>query len=528
MKLLYLECKMGAAGDMLMGALYELLSPENQHLFLEEMNRLALPGVKLSALCQQKCGIYGTHMQVLVDGEEEHTHNHDGHEESLSHHHDHDGQEESQHHHHDHDAAHGDSREHQHEHTHTHEEPHKHEDAPIDKESSCEHAHGHEHSHGHHHAHAHTSYSEVLTLISSLPLPESVTTHASAIYRLIGEAEAKAHASTLEQIHFHEVGTIDALADVVGCCLLMDMLRPDEVIVSPIHVGSGTVHCAHGILPVPAPATAEILKGVPIYSKDVDGELCTPTGAALLRHFATSFSEMPLMEITATGYGMGTKDFAQANCVRAFLGNAYEKTDGKPNGQNAHEKPDGEPDGQTICGEFDRENVCKEPEETTTKEITGTIASPYPIGPEDDCILMLSCNLDDMTGEELGFALEELMAHGAKDAYCTPILMKKGRPGQLLTCLCAPEEELQMTELIFKHTTTRGIRVSESRRHVLSAKYEEQKTPYGPVTIKESSGYQVHRRKPEYEDLANIARTHGLGLPELKQELADAQKAGRT
>lgn len=447
MKLLYLECKMGAAGDMLMGALYELLSPENQRLFLEEMNRLALPGVKLSALRQQKCGIYGTHMQVLVDGEEEHTHNHDDHEESQDH---------------DHDATHGD-------------------------------LHGHQHEHHH----AHTSYSEVLTLISSLPLPESVAIHASAIYRLIGEAEAKAHASTLEQIHFHEVGTIDALADVVGCCLLMDMLRPDEVIVSPIHVGSGTVHCAHGILPVPAPATAEILKGVPIYSKDIDGELCTPTGAALLRHFATSFSEMPLMEITATGYGMGTKDFAQANCIRAFLGNAYEKPDGKPDGQ-------------------------------TTKDITGTIASPYPIGPEDDCILTLSCNLDDMTGEELGFALEELMAHGAKDAYCTPILMKKGRPGQLLTCLCAPEEELQMTELIFKHTTTRGIRVSESRRHVLSAKYEEQKTPYGPVTIKESSGYQVRRHKPEYEDLANIARTHGLGLPELKQEITDAQKAERT
>lgn len=398
MNLLYFECNMGAAGDMLMGALYELLEKNEKREYLSRMNHMGLPGIEIIPAAEQKCGIHGTHMRIFVHGAEE-------------------GEYEAFHQ--------------QGQHTHTPE-----------------------------HTHSHTGYSDILHQISHLDLPEEVREHAAAIYRLIGEAEAKVHATTLEQIHFHEVGTLDALADVVGCCLLIHMLQPDQIMASPVHVGSGTVHCAHGILPVPAPAAAELLKQVPVYGGQIRGELCTPTGAAILKHFVSSFGSLPPMKIQKTGYGMGTKDFPQANCVRVFRGIAYEES-------------------------------------------------------KEDIILSLSCNLDDMTGEALGFATEQLLSRGALDVYTTPIGMKKGRPGQLLTCLCRPQEETAMTELIFRHTTTRGIRIQEFRRHVMSAGFQEQDTPYGKITLKKSEGYGVTRTKPEYDDLARIAREQDMSLEEV-------------
>lgn len=421
MILLYLECNMGAAGDMLMGALYDLLEPEQQQEFLAQMNSLGLPDVALTAARQVKCGICGTHMHVSIHGVEE---------AELA-------------------QEHGSpAQEHFHEHSHLAPDAHSHEHS---------HTTAQEHAHEHHHA----SYSHILQQISQLPLPEEVRAHAATVYRLIGQAEAKVHQTAIEHIHFHEVGTMDALMDVVGCCLLIHMLKPDTILSSPVHVGSGTVRCAHGILPVPAPATAEILKGIPIYGGQIKGELCTPTGAALLKHFASSFTDMPPMAVTAAGYGMGTKDFPQANCVRAFLGTIYHAD-------------------------------------------------------SDDTILSLSCNLDDMTGESLGFATEQLMAAGALDVYTTPIFMKKGRPGQMLTCLCKPADEEGLTRSIFRHTTTRGIRIQEYRRHVLSASLDTQDTPYGKVTLKRNEGYGVTRTKLEYEDLAKIAREQNMSLDEVR------------
>lgn len=439
MNLLYLECSMGAAGDMMMGALYELLPPEDQKIFLRQMNQLGFEGITLTASSSQKCGIYGTHMEVSIDGavegEQLHTHHHD-----------------------------------------------------TDHHSHKQHAHHHDIDHHSHeqHAHHHSSYQDMLHHISHLPLSEEVKNHARAVYRLIGEAEAKAHQTTLEQIHFHEVGTMDALIDVTGVCLLMEMLRPDQVFASPVHVGSGTVHCAHGILPVPAPATAELLTGIPIYGGAIDGELCTPTGAALLKHFVTSFVPMMPMTIVKTGYGMGSKDFVQANCLRAFLGS-------DPASSNA--------DHKAAAG-----NDSNAPSDSS---------------PDEELILALSCNLDDMTGEALGFATEELMRSGALDVYLTPILMKKGRPGQLLTCLCEPAQEAFMTELIFLHTTTRGVRVQEYRRHKLAASYHTKATPYGSVTMKQNDGYGICRQKAEYEDLARIARSRNCSLLDLAQEISD-------
>lgn len=272
MKTLYLDCAMGAAGDMLTAALLELLP--DQEDFVSELNHMGLPDVVFSAEKCVKCGITGTHMSVKVHGAEEDAHGHSHHE-------------------------------HPHGHAHGHEHPYGH-----------EHAHDRHHAHGHHHTDLHV----IEHVLSHLTLPEQVKEDVLAVYGQIAQAESHVHGVPVEQIHFHEVGTLDAIADVAAVCLLMHRLSPEQVLASAVHVGSGSVRCAHGVLPVPAPATAHILRGVPIYGGSIRGELCTPTGAALLKHFVTGFGSMPVMRVSDIGYGMGKKDFEQANCVRAMLG----------------------------------------------------------------------------------------------------------------------------------------------------------------------------------------------------------------
>lgn len=275
-KVLYLECKTGAAGDMLMGALYGLLTEEQKALFLEKINAIS---EEVRVIPQEECkqGIGGIHMKVEINGEEE-------------------------------GAEH--AHEHQHEDGHVHTHEHIHEDG---------HTHSHEHAHHHGH-HAHTSVAAILEKISALDLSDTVKKHAEGIYRAIAAAESTVHRTDIEQIHFHEVGSIDALIDVVGSSLAIEMLGVDEIQASPVCVGNGTVRCAHGVLPVPAPATAEIIKGMPVYCSNFDGELLTPTGAAILKYFVETFTRQMNMEIEEIGYGFGTKEFEQLSCVRAFLG----------------------------------------------------------------------------------------------------------------------------------------------------------------------------------------------------------------
>ncbi len=259
MKTLYIECNMGAAGDMLMAALLELC-PEPE-AFVEKLNALQIPKVTYKMEKSVKCGVTGTHMSVLVDGAEE---------KSID--------------------------------VHTH----------------------HHGEHSHSHSHSHARQEEIAHMITHFNLPETVKQDAIAVYHLIAEAESHVHGKPIDEIHFHEVGNLDAVADVVGVCYLMHELNVEQIVTSPIHVGSGQVHCAHGILPVPAPATAYILRGVPVYSGEIRGELCTPTGAALLKYFSKSFGSMPVMRIDKIGYGMGKKDFEAANCVRAMLGESMQ------------------------------------------------------------------------------------------------------------------------------------------------------------------------------------------------------------
>ena len=263
MKLLYLDLGMGAAGDMLTAALLELLP--DREAFLAELNAIGLPEVSVTAEPSTKCGILGTHVSVKVHGVEEGEHEHS---------HDHD---------HDHDQ---------------------------------------DHDHDHDHDHHHTGLPDVERIISGLRVSETVKRNALAVYGLIAEAESRAHGRPVPEIHFHEVGDMDAIADVTAVCMLMERLAPERVMATPVHVGSGHVRCAHGIMPVPAPATAYILQGVPTYGGRVKGELCTPTGAALLKYFVDAFGDQPVLRVSAIGYGMGKKDFKAANCVRAMLGEA--------------------------------------------------------------------------------------------------------------------------------------------------------------------------------------------------------------
>ena len=281
---------------MLMGALYGLLTEEQKVLFMEKLNAIS---EEVCVIPQEICkqGIGGVHMKVEINGEEEgiaHTHEH---------HHDH---EEA--HEHSHCAEHSHEEAHMHSHEDDHEHAHHHEGAQIHNHHHHEDEHAHVHHHGHH---AHTS------------VASSVKKNAEGIYRNIAAAESKVHQTDMEQIHFHEVGSVDALIDVVGSCLALELLGVDEVQASPVCVGNGTVRCAHGILPVPAPATAEIIKGMPVYCSSFDGELLTPTGAAILKYFVETYTKEMHMEIEEIGYGFGTKDFAQLSCVRAFLG--YQK-----------------------------------------------------------------------------------------------------------------------------------------------------------------------------------------------------------
>lgn len=388
MKTLYIDCGMGAAGDMLTAALLELLP--NQESFLKKLNGLGIPGATVVAERSTKCGINGAHIRVAVHGEEETEDMHD------------------------------------------------------------------------HHHHHHGSMGDIRSIVSRLSIPTMVKLDIMAVYEEIAQAESHVHGVPVEQIHFHEVGTMDAIADITAVCLLMHELDADQVIASPIHVGSGQVRCAHGILPVPAPATAYILRDVPIYGGSIKGELCTPTGAALLKYFVTEFGDMPAMKVKSIGYGMGKKDFERANCVRILLG-------------ETNEKPEG---------------ICE-----------------------------LNCNIDDMTGEQIGFALELLMEQGALDVFTIPIGMKKSRPGILLTVLCREADKEKLVSLIFRHTTTLGIREKFCNRYTLERKVEAVDTPYGTIRRKVSSGYGVQRRKYEYEDIANIAKSNNLSIAQVLSEL---------
>jgi uncharacterized protein (TIGR00299 family) protein len=378
---------MGASGDMIMSSLFELI--ENKGEFLNKINNLGLNNVKVNAKEILKSGIKGTHIEVLVHDQEEHSHIKNLHE------------------------------------------------------------------------HDYTNLEKIEDIIKKLNISKTVKNNTLQIYKIIANAEASVHNKQVNQIHFHEIGNLDAIVDIVGSCMLIENISPDKIIVSPINLGNGFINCLHGILPVPAPATVYILKGIPIYSNAIDGELCTPTGAAILKHIATEFSNMPEMIIDKVGYGIGSKDFKILNCLRAFLG---------------------------------KMNI---------KSLTN-----------DESIIKLECNLDDMTGEAISFATNILLENNALDVYTTAIQMKKNRPGILLTCLCNISQANFFAKLILKYTSTLGVRMSTCERYKLDRKSVKVLTSYGNINIKISKNQSIKKAKIEYDDIEKVAKLKNISFDE--------------
>jgi uncharacterized protein (TIGR00299 family) protein len=402
MKTLYLDLGMGAAGDMLTGALLELHNDPDS--FIKRLNNVGIPNVKIEREDSVKCGIVGTHIKVTVDGLEE-----------------------GEHHHHHHDDS-------------------------------------------NHHQHHHGSMDEISHIVNDhLNINDKIKKDILAVYKLIAQAESYVHGVPVTDIHFHEVGTMDALADITAVCMLIDDLKPDEILASPVATGTGFVNCAHGILPVPAPATAYILKGIPSYSGNIESELCTPTGAALLKYFADDFCTMPTVKTEKIGYGMGKKDFNKANCVRVILG--------------------------------ERDFNSK-----------------------TDEIFELSLNIDDMTAEEISFATEEIQKAGARDVFTAPIYMKKNRLATLISVICDDEKREDVIKAIFKYTTTLGIRENKMKRYILKRNIEEIETEYGIIHRKNADGYNVSRFKYEYEDIAKVARENNVSFKQAITLIDDKNK----
>lgn len=463
MKVLYLECKMGCAGDMLMGALSELVDKET---FINKMNSLGLKGVEAKALPSNKCGILGTHIEVKINGEEEIT---------LA----------------DNEALFklyldniGDEQIH-------HLLDHIKEVKGVSNISYnkpnltyiCDHDNDktnkiiqiildhypntiiNDEGHSHHKTIT-MNLKDIDSIIDNLPVSQKVKDDAKNVYEILANAECKVHGKDINNIHFHEVGTIDALVDIVGNCILFEMINADRIICSNIALGNGMVKCAHGILPIPAPATANILIGIPTYAGNVNGELCTPTGAALLKYFADSFENQPTLKVHKIGYGMGRKDFPVANCLRAFIGEMND-------------------DGEVI---------------------------------------ELTCNIDDMTPEEIGFVYDILFDNDALDICVIPVYMKKNRPGYVFTVLCKIKDKDKIIELMFKHLTTLGIRETSCIRHTLQRHIEEVDTDFGKVRIKKSFGYNIEKEKIEYEDLAKIAKKTNKPISQIRRKILEETK----
>ena len=387
MRTLFLECNAGASGDMILGALTDLLKdPAELGAMLESSG---IPGVRCEIETSDRSSITGTSVRILVDGVEEGT--------------------------------------------------------PGEKKH-----------------HEHHSLGDVMGIIAGLKVSDRVKKDASEIYSIIAEAESQVHGKPVSEVHFHEVGALDAIADIVGVCLLVEKLAPEQIISSPLRTGYGTVECAHGVLPVPAPATANILKGMPVYAGDEEGEFTTPTGAAIIKHFATRYAQMPVMEYEDCGIGFGKKSSKTANMLRAYIGEAEE-------------------------------------------------AMPT--------VTEIRTDIDDMTPEDLGGIIDLLMASGALDASICPVIMKKSRPGYILSCICRDEDTDDMAMIILAHTSSVGLRFHRCQRYEMKPSFIKYRTDFGDVRIKISEGYGLRKWKPEHDDMTKATITNGVTVDEVRKNI---------
>ncbi len=408
MRTLYFDCFSGISGDMTVGALLDLGADESK--LMEGLKSLSIDGYDLEIGKQLKNGIMGTAFTVLLENEVEESHEHE----------------------HNHDHEHN----HNHAHQHTHEE------------------------HRHDHDHQHRSYKDIVHLIENSSLNNKIKDLSKRIFEVIAVAEGKIHGKSMDEVHFHEVGAVDSIIDIVGTAICIDSLNIDKVLFSRIPLSRGFVKCAHGVFPLPAPAVMEILKEVPIYYSDVTFELVTPTGAGIVKALGEGFGEPESAAITAIeaiGYGLGKKTYEVPNVLRAVIFN----------------------------------------EKKTSK----------------DSILKIETNIDDMTPEQLGFVMEQILETGALDVYFTNIMMKKNRSAIMLTVLCNIYDKEKISSLILKNTSTFGIRYTEMRRQILDRKFIEVNTGFGVVKCKVGIlNGTATKFSPEYEDCKSLARTSGRSI----------------
>ena len=469
MKALYVEPFAGISGNMLLGALLDAGVP---FAFLqEEFSKLHLGNYELVYKSVNKCGIQAQYFNVVLPEEQEHEHEHahDG-DHVHEHHHAHDHDDNHEHeHHHDHEHDHAWMHAHGIAHSHDHELVHEEEPCGCDHHHDHEHNHDHEHHHEHHthhHHHEHRNLHDIEEILDHSDLPKEVIAKAKEVFLAIAKAEAKVHGSTVEEIHFHEVGAIDTIIDVVGNILALQYLGIEKVFTTPVNTGFGFVECAHGQMPVPAPATAELLQGIPNYRGTVEKEMTTPTGAALLKVLASPVKEVPDGFSGETiGYGAGTRDVEIPNVLRVTMG-LWNETVGNGNSGSAVER-----------------------------------------------LLFLECNLDDLSPEIMPYVLEKLLAAGALDAWLQPVIMKKGRPAQTLKVLCSPEQRQVMEQIMFTQTTTLGVRAYYVERTALERRWKTVQTPWGEVRVKEGLlAGKVVNAVPEFEDCKKIAEANGVPL----------------
>ena len=414
MRIAYLDCFSGISGDMFLGALVD--AGVSFELLQQTVAALNV-GATLEKSRVDRSGISATKIDVLIDGQKDLPR-----EEFYA-------------------------------------ERHKH---PHDDEASPRYAHG-------------RHLSQILTIIAAAPISHGAKQTASKIFTALGEAEAKVHSVEVEKVHFHEVGAADAIVDVVCAAVGTEALQVERLLASPLNVGGGTVKCAHGVMPVPAPATLELLKDIPVYSGEVRKELVTPTGAAIVRTLASDFGALPAMTTHKIGYGAGARDFqGHSNVLRLVVGEMLEPSDA----------------------------VANSGDNRAMEEIE-----------------VLEANLDDLNPQVIGYVCERLLCEGALDVFTTAVQMKKGRPGTLLTVLASPQDTEKLRGILLQETSTLGVRSRREQRHILQRRNETVKTPWGAVRIKIGSMEgQDTNAAPEYEDCRRIAAEHNVPLKSVMQE----------
>ena len=451
-RIAYLDCFSGISGDMFLGALIDAGVPPE--VFLTTVRALDL-GATLEINRVNRSGISATKVEVVVGGSKEQPRGWTKDQPDNRH-----------------PSAQSHSQPHSHSHAHTNDSPaHEHHEQAY---APFEHFHTHSSGHG-------RTLGEIRHIIDQLKSSQSAKRVAISVFEKLGTAEAKIHNVPIEKIHFHEVGAVDAIVDIVCAAVGAEALGVDQFICSPLNLGGGSVECAHGVFPVPAPATVELLKKVPVYSSGVKAELVTPTGAAIVTTIASRFESFPAMKIEKTGYGAGSHDFpGQPNVTRIVIGELVQahNADGSP--MDAPQAADG-------------------------------------------TITVVEANLDDLNPQVFGYVMEQLLQAGALDVFGTPVQMKKNRPGTLLTVLARPQDAEKLIKIIFAETTTLGVRRREELRQILARAWQTVNTRFGDIRMKVASmNGTVFSYAPEYEDCRRIAAEQRVPLKQVMQEAVQA------